>query len=560
MKHWFEHAIIYQVYPKSFQDTNDDGIGDIAGVVAKLPYLKKLGVNTIWLNPIYISPQVDNGYDVSNYFAVEPTLGTMTDMENLIHAVHDSGMKIIMDFVMNHTSDQHPWFKDAVQNPHSIYRDYYLWAPGHNDGPPNNWGSFFGGSVWAKDPGQTNDYYFHLFDKHMPDLNWKNQEVRKSMTDVARFWAAKGIDGFRLDAFIHIAKADFDQDYPVVDPQREYPLAEPFYANRAGVQKYLRTFVAALKQDYPDLFILGEAASAQVNLAIDYSDPKRQLCDSVITFRNFADSTQGQDDRLPDAFQPVQLDVPGMRTRMAIWQSNLQDVSYPTLYWSNHDMARVATRYGDPQHLEASLKALATAMYLQRGLPIIYYGEEIGMENMQLQKWADFDDLTVDEFVHKAQRLDYTDEKILSSLNRTHKMSARGAMQWDDSQYHGFSHHQPWKYGTSSVVSVSDEKDDPNSLLHFYRQLFELKQTPLYTEGRETILALPDAQVFGYKRKLKHQEAIVLTNLSAQPVTVASPDADLSQYAHVLAQGQVQVAEHQIQMAGWSSLILERKF
>lgn len=194
MDKWFNKAIIYQVYPKSFNDTNNDGVGDIKGIIDKIGYLKSLGINTVWLNPIYISPQIDNGYDVSNYFAVDSSLGTMKDVETLIATLHNNGMKLIMDFVMNHTSDQHPWFKDAIQNPDSIYRNYYLWAKGKKDKKPNNWGSFFGGSVWEKVP-QSDDYYFHLFDKHMPDLNWKNPEVQKAVTDIAKFWVKKGIDG-----------------------------------------------------------------------------------------------------------------------------------------------------------------------------------------------------------------------------------------------------------------------------------------------------------------------------------------------------------------------------
>ena len=230
MRHWYDQAIIYQIYPKSFQDSNNDGIGDLNGIRKRIPYLKELGINAVWLNPIFVSPQVDNGYDVSNYFAIDPKMGTMEDMDNLIKEMHEAGIHVIMDFVLNHTSDQHPWFQDAIKNPESIYRDYYIFA-GENNQRPNNWGSFFGGSVWEKDPAGTGQFYFHLFDKRMPDLNWKNPEVRHAMIEIAKYWLEKGIDGLRLDAFIHIAKADLRQNFPVNSKDEEPVIAEPFFAN-----------------------------------------------------------------------------------------------------------------------------------------------------------------------------------------------------------------------------------------------------------------------------------------------------------------------------------------
>ena len=559
MKKWFDEATIYQVYPKSFKDTNNDGIGDLPGVIEKLDYLKDLGINTLWLNPVYISPQLDNGYDVSNYFAIDPSLGTMDDMQRLIHLAHQHQMKIVMDFVMNHTSDQHPWFKDAVNNPDSIYRDYYLWAKGRNGGKPNNWGSFFGGSVWEKDPGQTNEYYFHLFDKHMPDLNWKNPEVQNSMIDIAKFWVKKGIDGLRLDAFIHISKADFEQDYPS-DGKNPYPLAESFYANRKDVQDYLNHFSSELKKINPDIFIMGEASSANVNLAVDYSDPERQLCDSVITFRNFADDRSQNNHDIPENFQPAPIDVPGFREKMAVWQSNLEGISYPTLYWSNHDMARLATRYGDFDEEEASCKALALAMYLQKGLPIIYYGEELGMRNMNLQDLADFDDLTVPEFDQKATKAGFSHEEVLNMLNKTHKISARNAMQWDESnKYFGFSDHEPWKYGPTAACSVEEEQQEPNSVLNFYKLIIKMKQEPLYIKGREIVLNTKDKQVFGYKRIFNDHAAIVLCNLNKQATKVTLDD-NLNDYDIRLIQKTANLdGKHQVSLAGWSSIVLEKK-
>lgn len=559
MEHWFEKAIIYQIYPKSYKDTNDDGIGDIPGIIEKISYLKKLGINTLWLNPIYISPQVDNGYDVSNYFAVDSSLGTMADMEKLIKLAHENNMKIVMDFVMNHTSDQHPWFLDAVKNPRSIYRNYYLWSTGKKGKLPNNWGSFFGGSVWEKDPGETDEYYFHLFDKHMPDLNWKNLEVQKSVTDIAKFWVNKGIDGLRLDAFIHISKANFEQDYPS-DGKQEYPLAESFYANRADVQKYLRFFTSELKKINSELFIVGEASSADVNLAVDYSDPQRQLCDSVITFRNFADDRSKNNKKLPENFQTAPIDVRGLREKMAVWQTNLEGVSYPTLYWGNHDMARVATRYGDTEHKEESEKSLALAMYLQKGLPIIYFGEEIGMHNMNFKNLSDFDDLTVDEFKKKAQKLGYSDEWIMNTLNATHKMSARNAMQWNNTEkFHGFSEHQPWKFGVSGDESVEDQEDNVDSVLNFYKTIIDIKKEDLYVTGTEIVLDLPDNNVFAYKRVNGNKSAIIASNLTGKECKIELDD-NLKDYTVRLIQNGARLLENdQIELPGWSGIVIEEE-
>lgn len=554
MDKWFNKAIIYQVYPKSFNDTNNDGVGDIKGIIDKIGYLKSLGINTVWLNPIYISPQIDNGYDVSNYFAVDSSLGTMKDVETLIATLHNNGMKLIMDFVMNHTSDQHPWFKDAIQNPDSIYRNYYLWAKGKKDKKPNNWGSFFGGSVWEKVP-QSDDYYFHLFDKHMPDLNWKNPEVQKAVTDIAKFWVKKGIDGLRLDAFIHIDKANFSQDYPA-NGNEKFPLAESFYANRYGVQKYLRYFVSELKKLNQNLFIVGEASSANVNLAVDYSLKSNQLCDSVITFRNFADDHSNSNKHLPDNFQPASLDVGKFRQKFAVWESNLEGISYPTLYWSNHDMARVATRYADPNRLEISLKTLATAMYLQKGLPIIYYGEEIGMQNLQFSDFSDFDDQTVKSFRENAIKQNYDKKQILDMLNATHKMSARGAMQWNDSKYHGFSNHIPWKNGKTTKTNVKTQLNETTSILNFYKKLFRVKQSDLFITGVETILNTNN-QVFAYQRETSNESALVICNLSSSQEAFNFDESAVG-WKEIFNINNVNISSNRINLPAWGSIVLRK--
>lgn len=521
MTEWYDNAVIYQLYPKSFQDSNGDGIGDLNGIRQRVPYLQSLGITAVWLNPVFVSPQVDNGYDVANYYAIDPTMGTMADMVGLIHDLHAAGIRVIMDFVLNHTSDQHPWFQDAISDPHSIYRDYYIFD-GENGQRPNNWGSFFGGSVWAPDPAGTGQSYFHLFDKHMPDLNWANPEVRHAMTDIALYWLAKGIDGLRLDAFIHIAKADLRQNYPSADD--EPVVAEPFFANLPQVQTWLRPFCAHIKADYPHTLLLGEAASANVNLAVDYTSQHSALMDSVITFRYFPTETTKIDPAYPAEFQPQSLDWPAFKQTQTIWQQTLRHISLPTLYWNNHDMPRVQTRVA---HDETQAKSLALLMYLQRGVPIIYYGEELGLPNITLDRATVADDPAVQRYLHQATAAGKTQAAAWADVSATHKLAARGPMPWTAEGSLGFTTGTPWLTSAEPpVATVATEEQDPASMLHWYRQLIALKKQPVFAAGDWYLLPTV-ANAYVYQRELGDERRVVAVNLGASPLTLALPVADL---------------------------------
>ena len=516
MRHWYDQAIIYQIYPKSFQDSNSDGIGDLNGIRKRIPYLKELGINAVWLNPIFVSPQVDNGYDVSNYFAIDPKMGTMEDMDNLIKEMHEAGIHVIMDFVLNHTSDQHPWFQDAIKNPESIYRDYYIFA-GENNQRPNNWGSFFGGSVWEKDPAGTGQFYFHLFDKRMPDLNWKNPEVRHAMTEIAKYWLEKGIDGLRLDAFIHIAKADLRQNFPVNSKDEEPVIAEPFFANLPQVQKWMRPFCEEIKQDYPDALLLGEAASANVNLAVDYTNKDNHLMDSVITFRYFTEDQSKIDPSFLSNYQPKQLDWVKFKQNQTIWQQTLSGISKPTLYWNNHDMARLATRIAKN---DTQARSLAMLMYLQCGIPIIYYGEELGMRNLQFENVNDFQDDTVKEFVKSAEKAGVTSKEALLMASKTHKLPARGPMPWDNERNNGFTDKEPWIKGKKlDETNAADEIADDSSMFNFYKKLISLKKEQLFQDGNYYLWSTSDGS-YVYERNLKDKKALIAVSLSQEPIEI----------------------------------------
>ena len=516
MRHWYDQAIIYQIYPKSFQDSNSDGIGDLNGIRKRIPYLKELGINAVWLNPIFVSPQVDNGYDVSNYFAIDPKMGTMEDMDNLIKEMHEAGIHVIMDFVLNHTSDQHPWFQDAIKNPESIYRDYYIFA-GENNQRPNNWGSFFGGSVWEKDPAGTGQFYFHLFDKRMPDLNWKNPEVRHAMTEIAKYWLEKGIDGLRLDAFIHIAKADLRQNFPVNSKDEEPVIAEPFFSNLSQVQKWMRPFCEEIKQDYPDALLLGEAASANVNLAVDYTNKDNHLMDSVITFRYFTEDQSKIDPSFLNNYQPKPLDWVKFKQNQTIWQQTLSGISKPTLYWNNHDMARLATRIAKN---DTQARSLAMLMYLQCGIPIIYYGEELGMRNLQFENVNDFQDDTVKEFVKSAEKAGVTSKEALLMASKTHKLPARGPMPWDNERNNGFTDKEPWIKGKKlDETNAADEIADDSSMFNFYKKLISLKKEQLFQDGNYYLWSTSDGS-YVYERNLKDKKALIAVSLSQEPIEI----------------------------------------
>lgn len=550
MRYWYDQAIIYQIYPKSFQDSNSDGIGDLNGIRKRIPYLRELGINAVWLNPIFVSPQVDNGYDVSNYFAIDPKMGTMEDMDNLIKEMHAAGIHVIMDFVLNHTSDQHPWFQDAIKNPESIYRDYYIFA-GENNQRPNNWGSFFGGSVWEKDPAGTGQFYFHLFDKRMPDLNWNNPEVRHAMTGIAKYWLEKGIDGLRLDAFIHIAKADLRQNFPIDSKDKEPIIAEPFFANLPQVQKWMRPFCEEIKQDYPDALLLGEAASANVNLAVDYTNKDNHLMDSVITFRYFTEDQNKVDPSFLSSYQPKPLDWVKFKQNQTIWQQTLSGISKPTLYWNNHDMARLATRIAKNN---TQARSLAMLMYLQCGIPIIYYGEELGMRNLQFENVNDFQDDTVKEFVKSAEKAGKTTKEALLMASKTHKLPARGPMPWNNERNNGFTDKEPWIQGKKlDETNAADEIADDSSMFNFYKKLISLKKEQLFQEGNYYLWPTSNGS-YVYERNLKDKKALIAVSLSQEPIELEVGKEFSSER---LAAGEYDLTAGKLRLEPYAGVVLE---
>ncbi|MGY3765428.1 alpha-glucosidase [Vagococcus vulneris] len=516
--YWWKDAIIYQIYPKSFKDTNHDGVGDLRGIIESLNYIKELGVNTLWLNPIFISPQIDNGYDVSNYYAVDEIFGTLEDVEELIEKAHALDLRIIFDLVLNHTSNQHPWFQEALKGKDNIYRDYYLWEDAAQDGSaPNNWESFFGGSVWEYDT-HSRQYYFHLFAKEMPDLNWKNPEVQKSMVDIAKFWLSKGIDGFRLDAFIHMVKDDFSLNVPNI-ASGEIALAEQYYANLPEVRVYLEEFISELRKVKPDIFIVGEAASATPKLALDYIG--ENLCSTVISFDHIQDREIIENPLIPKGLGPKTLNVSDFKKRMISWQTDLKAGQQPTLYWNNHDMPRLVSRFGnDEAYRVKSSQSLAAAMYLLSGIPVLLYGEEIGMKNLKISDISAFQQPTAKEQYNQLLANDFSKEEALKMIASINKEASRGGMQWTADKYSGFSDYGCWSgVNIETAFNVQAEKDDPNSILTFYQELLRLKKDDIFQKGKTEFIQTSD-NLIAYKRILADEEAIVVCHVTEEPTDV----------------------------------------
>lgn len=550
----WENTIVYQVYPKSFKDSNEDGIGDIKGLISSLDYIKELGVNTIWINPIFISPQIDNGYDISNYYAIDEIFGDLQDVEEFIKEAHKRELKILLDLVLNHTSSQHPWFKEALKGPQNIYRDYYLWHDEIKKGVlPNNWASFFGGSVWEKES-LEGQYYFHLFDKKMPDLNWRNPEVKRAMVEIAKFWLEKGIDGFRLDAFIHIIKDDFSKMVPNV-PKGEIELAEIYYANLPEVKFCLSEFLSEVKEIKPDIFILGEAASATPKLAKSYI--REDLCDVIISFDHFVDKVVVENELIPKNLTETTMDTKKMKHKLKEWQETLVGKKYPTLYWNNHDMTRVISRFGDEEiYRDKSAKALATAMYLLRGIPVILYGEELGMRNLKINHVSTFQNPEVKNQYITLLENGFTKEKSLKLITAQNKEASRGVMQWDDSQFSGFSTTKSWiGENVETDYNVEAETKNPGSVLNFYKELLKLKKTNLFTQGSVTFLETSD-NLLAYKRELKKEEALILVNLTKEKVKAP---AWLDEYKEWQSIFNSETTTNQAELAPYAYQVLKRK-
>lgn len=507
MPSWWHDAVVYQIYPRSFCDANQDGMGDLPGIISKLDYLKTLGVNVLWLSPVYRSPMDDNGYDISDYQDIAPEFGTMADMRRLLAEAKRRDIRIIMDLVVNHTSDEHPWFVEARKSKDNPYRDYYIWRQPKEDGSaPDDQGSIFGGSAWQFDE-QTGEYYFHLFSKRQPDLNWENPKVQEEVHRMMNWWIDQGIGGFRLDVIDLIGK-EIDKGITGNGP-RLHPLIQQM--NRA-------TF------GDKDLLTVGETWGATPEIAKLYSNPAREEFSMVFQFEHITLTWENG-----DKWQPIPLDLPALKRVLTKWQVELADEGWNSLFWNNHDLPRVVSKYGDEgQYRVESAKMLATSLHLMKGTPYIYQGEEIGMTNVAFDSIDDYRDIETLNFYQERTANGVAPETMLAAVHENSRDNARTPMQWDHSAHAGFSAAQPWLAVNPNYpdINVADALDDPNSIFYHYQKLIALrKQLPVIVRGAFEPLFEEHDQVLAYIRQDDTQRLFVLSNFSAEEVTLAMPSA-----------------------------------
>jgi len=511
-KQWWHDAVVYQIYPRSFCDSNGDGIGDIPGIISKLDYLQNLGVNVLWLSPVYQSPMDDNGYDISDYQAIASEFGSLEDMQNLIGQARQRDMKIVMDLVVNHTSDEHQWFKQSRLSKDSPYRDFYIWRDAKEDGsPPDEQGSIFGGSAWQWDE-QTEQYYFHMFSRRQPDLNWENPLVAERVHEMMNWWIEQGIGGFRLDVIDLIGK-EIDKGITGNGP-RLHPLLQQMNKATFGDK---------------DLLTVGETWGATPEIAKLYSHPERNELSMVFQFEHITLTWQHG-----DKWQPQPLNLNELKEVLIKWQLELANDGWNSLFWNNHDLPRVVSKYGcEGQYRVESAKMLATALHLLKGTPYIYQGEEIGMTNVKFDTLDAYRDIETLNFYQVKTEAGVSHQAMMAAIHENSRDNARTPMQWNSEPQAGFSQSTPWIAVNPNYLEINAAQaiDDPNSIYYHYQALIDLrKQHPVIVYGDFTPLYRDNDQVFAYLRQDDNESLLVVNNFTANELVLALP-AELSDQA-----------------------------
>lgn len=516
---WWKEAVVYQIYPRSFYDTNGDGIGDLQGIITKLDYLKELGIDVIWLNPIYQSPNADNGYDISDYYGIMDEFGTMSDFDELLSQAHKRGIKIVMDLVVNHTSDEHKWFLESRKSKDNPYREFYFWKKGKNGRPPNNWTSFFSGSAWEYDP-LTNEYYLHLFAVKQPDLNWDNPKVRQEIYKMMKWWLDKGIDGFRMDVINLISKVEGLPDD--IQGERQGGLVgAKYYANGPKVHQYLQEMNKEVLSKY-DIMTVGETPFVTPEIAKLYVEYDRNELNMLFHFELMdIDCGNSKWDIKP-------WKLTDFKKIMYKWYLALKDKGWNSLYLNNHDQPRMVSRFGnDKEYRVESAKLLATFLHTWQGTPYIYQGEEIGMTNCKFESIDEFRDIETLNWYNDMKKQGKSDEKLLDILNKRSRDHARTPMQWDDTKNAGFTTGIPWIKVNPNYKEINVKKalEDKNSIFYYYKKLIELrKKYPVIVYGDITMLYEDDEKIFAYTRSYGNQRLLVVLNFSEDNVNFAVPN------------------------------------
>lgn len=514
---WWKEAAVYQIYPRSFYDSNGDGIGDLNGIAQKLDYIENLGVDAIWLNPVYQSPNIDNGYDISDYRSIMQDFGTMEDFETLLAEVHRRGMRLIMDLVVNHTSDRHAWFIESRRTKENPKRDYYIWrSPSPGGGPPNNWGACFGGSAWTYDE-PTGQYYLHLFKPQQPDLNWENPKVRSDVFDMMDFWFQKGIDGFRMDVISMISKAGFDDGPLRMDGQ--YGDYTGQCTNGPHVHEYLKEMNRRVLSRY-DCLTVGENANVTPELACQYAGFDEGELNMVFQFE-LMDVDGGESCKWSPEHPWKLSDIKRIMTR---WQTQLDGKAWNALFWNNHDQPRVVSRFGDTsteEKRQLSAKMLAVCLYLMQGTPYIYQGEELGMTNTHFEDIGAINDVyTRNGYWEQTQTRDVSHEDMMKAINYISREHARTPMQWDAGKNAGFTTGCPWVPLNPNYphINAQSQVGDPDSVYSFYKRLLALRKAQdVFLYGHYSLLLPDDDAIYAYSRMLGDTQALILCNFTDTP-------------------------------------------
>ncbi|MFL2116401.1 alpha-glucosidase [Marinilactibacillus psychrotolerans] len=505
---WWKHLVVYQIYPRSFQDSNGDGIGDIPGIIKRLDYLQTLGVNAVWLSPVYESPNDDNGYDISNYEAIHPEYGTMDDMDNLIAEADKRNIRIIMDQVVNHTSDEHPWFQEAIRDKTSKYRDYYIWRDPVNGREPNDLKSAFGGSAWEYDE-KSGQYYLHIFSRKQPDLNWENKEMRQDIYKMMNFWLDKGIGGFRMDVIDLLGK----------DPDQKIT------GNGPKLHDFLKEMHQKTFGNY-DVMTVGESWVLTPETAPLFADEGRNELNMMFQFEHL------MIDELPETskWDLKKLDLIELKQVFNKWQTGIPDTTWNSLFWDNHDTPRIVSRYGnDKKYRVESAKMLAILLHLMKGTPYIYQGEEIGMTNLAINHISEVQDIESYRLYHEKLAQGWTEEQIIEAINTKGRDNARTPMQWADSAKGGFTTGTPWMKVNSNIqeINVEEALKDENSVFYTYQKLIQLrKEHTVVIDGEFKMMLLDHPKIFAYERQNSDTTWLIVANFSDQETKLSLSDKE----------------------------------
>jgi oligo-1,6-glucosidase len=529
---WWKSAVVYQIYPRSFADSNGDGVGDVRGILERVDYLADLGVDVVWVSPFYRSPMDDNGYDVSDYQDVDPLFGTLADVDELIAALHERGLKLVIDVVVNHTSDEHPWFAESRSSTDNPKRDWYWWRPpragmvaGATGAEPTNWHSYFSGPVWELDEA-SGEYYLHLFSRKQPDLNWENSEVRQAVHAMLRWWLERGVDGFRMDVINMISKVLPLQDGPLL-PYGRYGDGTGQFLHGPRLHEFLQELHAqVIAPSDKVLLTVAETPGVTVQQALDFTDPGRAEVDMVFQFEHV-----GLDQGAGGKWDVRPLRLVELKESLGRWQAVLGERGWNSLYWDNHDQPRAVSRFGsdDPAYRALSAKLLGTVLHLQRGTPYVYQGQELGMTNVPFASIEDFRDIESLNHYRQAVAAGEDPDRVLAALRAISRDNARTPMQWNDGPHAGFTSGTPWLPVNPNYVDINAaaQVTDAHSVYAHYRRLIALRHEHLVVaHGDFTLLAPDDPVVYAFLRRLGQVEWLVAANFSADTAGLELPEPD----------------------------------